>query len=79
MPGARAASHPAVYNAANEVAVEAFWARTIGWLEIVDTVAAVLGRGDVPSPGGPLTVDDVLAADAWARTQAEARIEGFRG
>jgi 1-deoxy-D-xylulose-5-phosphate reductoisomerase len=70
---------PAVYNAANEVCVEAFRDGRLGFPDIVDTIAAVLGAHDVPSgeqPGAALTVDDVLAADAWARTAATARIEG---
>ena len=70
---------PAVYNAANEVCVEAFRAGRLAFPEIVDTIAAVLGAHDVPSeeqPGTALTVDDVLAADAWARATATARIEG---
>ncbi len=62
--------YPAIYNAANEVAVQAFWDRRLGYLGIADTVAAVLASDDVPSPMGHLTVDDVLAADAWARGRA---------
>jgi 1-deoxy-D-xylulose-5-phosphate reductoisomerase len=70
---------PAVYNAANEVCVEAFRDGRLDFPDIVDTIAAVLGAHDVRSgeqPGAGLTVDDVLAADAWARTTAAARIEG---
>jgi 1-deoxy-D-xylulose-5-phosphate reductoisomerase len=61
---------PAMYNAANEVCVEAFLAGELPYLGIVDTVAAVLGHGDVPSRRGELTVDDVLEADRWARQRA---------
>jgi 1-deoxy-D-xylulose-5-phosphate reductoisomerase len=43
-------------------------------VEIIDTVARVLGVHDVPS-GETLTVDDVLAADAWARDEATRVIE----
>ncbi len=57
---------PAVYNAANEVCVAAFHAGRLRFPGIVDAVADVLSRHDVGS-GGTLTVDDVLAADAWAR------------
>src|SRR6478735_4642892 len=60
--GERGATFPAVYNAANEVAVEAFRAGRLRFVEIIDTVARVLGVHDVPS-GETLTVDDVLAAD----------------
>jgi 1-deoxy-D-xylulose-5-phosphate reductoisomerase len=61
---------PAVYNAANEVAVEEFFAGRLPYLGVVDTIGAVLGSDDVPSSEGGLTVDDVLAADAWARLRA---------
>jgi 1-deoxy-D-xylulose-5-phosphate reductoisomerase len=60
---------PAVYNAANEVAVEAFRAGRLEFRRIVPTIADVLAAHDVRS-GEQLTVDDVLAADAWARHEA---------
>ena len=66
--GARGGTAPAVYNAANEVCVQAFRDGDLAFVDIVDTVATVLTEHDVPS-GGDLTVDDVLAADAWARTR----------
>ncbi|MGH3472093.1 MAG: 1-deoxy-D-xylulose-5-phosphate reductoisomerase [Nocardioidaceae bacterium] len=68
--GRRAGVAPAVYNAANEVAVEAFWRGELPYLGIVDAVAAVLHHEDVPSREGKLTADDVLAADGWARACA---------
>ena len=75
--GKAAGTAPAVYNAANEVCVDAFCAGRIGFLGIVDTVGAVLddhlAAGHVPD--ADLTVDAVLAADAWARTRA-AEIAG---
>jgi 1-deoxy-D-xylulose-5-phosphate reductoisomerase len=67
--GRTGATAPAVYNAANEVAVDAFRQGRLGFVEIIDTVAHVLGAHDVPS-NGDLTLDDVLAADAWARDEA---------
>ena len=66
---------PAVYNAANEVCVDAFHEGRLAFVDIVPTVASVLGEHDVPSEQ-ELTVDAVLGADAWARTAAAARIEG---
>jgi 1-deoxy-D-xylulose-5-phosphate reductoisomerase len=60
---------PAVYNAANEVCVEEFMQGRLQFNDIVPTVAGVLGRHDVPSKEH-LAVDDVLAADAWARSEA---------
>src|SRR5690349_4419325 len=65
---------PAVYNAANEVCVDAFHDGRLSFPDVVDVVAAVLDQHDVRS-SGDLTVDDVLAADAWAREAAATRIE----
>jgi 1-deoxy-D-xylulose-5-phosphate reductoisomerase len=72
--GEAGSTAPAVYNAANEVAVEAFRKGRLGFVEIIDTVAHVLGSHDVTSREA-LTLDDVLAADAWARGEA-ARLIG---
>jgi 1-deoxy-D-xylulose-5-phosphate reductoisomerase len=77
-PGTLGGTAPAVYNAANEVCVQAFRDGRTPSLDIVDTVAAALGRASkMPSTchrrrtlrRGSLTVDDVLAADAWAREE----------
>jgi 1-deoxy-D-xylulose-5-phosphate reductoisomerase len=75
--GERGSTAPAVYNAANEVCVEAFHAGGLGFTDIVDTVAHVLAHHDVPSKEH-LTVDDVLAADAWAREEAARTIVATR-
>jgi 1-deoxy-D-xylulose-5-phosphate reductoisomerase len=62
---------PAILNAANEVAVAAFLARRIGFLDIVGTVEAVLDAlGTPPAPD----LDAIIALDAAARRSAEARI-----
>ncbi len=68
--GRRGGVAPAVFNAANEVCVEAFLSGALAYLAIVDTVAAVLDHHDVPSGGSEVSVDDVLAADRWARDRA---------
>jgi 1-deoxy-D-xylulose-5-phosphate reductoisomerase len=66
---------PAVYNAANEVCVAAFLAGRLPFAGIIDTVAQVVsehagtGRGGREA-GAEMTLDDVLAADGWARTRA---------
>jgi 1-deoxy-D-xylulose-5-phosphate reductoisomerase len=63
---------PAVYNAANEVCVEAFRQGRLSFTQIVPTISAVLSRHDVSStPGTSLTVEEVLTADAWARAEAD--------
>jgi 1-deoxy-D-xylulose-5-phosphate reductoisomerase len=61
---------PAVFNAANEECVEAFRAGSLPFPAIVDTIASVLEEHDVPSEGDDVTLEDVLAADAWARERA---------
>lgn len=55
---------PAVYNAANEAAVERFCAGTISFPRIWETVAATM-QAHTPLPAA--TLEDILAADAWAR------------
>jgi 1-deoxy-D-xylulose-5-phosphate reductoisomerase len=49
--------------------VQAFRDGRLPFLAIVDTVARVVTEHDVPSYE-ELSVDDVLAADAWARQRA---------
>ncbi|HEY5979126.1 MAG TPA: 1-deoxy-D-xylulose-5-phosphate reductoisomerase [Microlunatus sp.] len=70
---------PAVYNAANEEAVEAFHSGDLSFPGIVDLVMAVLDEhvrptaddvGSTWSSDDELTLERVLAADAWARQQA---------
>jgi len=58
---------PAVLNAANEVAVAAFLAGSIGFLEIAARVDAVLARVALAAPD---SLEDVLAIDAEARLSA---------
>ncbi|CCQ16854.1 1-deoxy-D-xylulose 5-phosphate reductoisomerase [Rhodococcus sp. AW25M09] len=60
----------AVYNASNEIAAEAFLAGRIGFPQIVHTVRAVVDDGSADWSAPPTTVDDVLAADSWARARA---------
>ena len=75
--GRRGGTAPAAYNAANEVCVAAFREGRLRFTGIVDAVADVVTRHDVGSPAD-LTVDDVLAADAWARSEATRAIERSR-
>ena len=73
--GARGGTAPAVYNAANEVAVDAFRSGRLGFTGIVDVVADAVAAHDVPS-NQQISLDDVLAADAWARETAARTIAG---
>jgi 1-deoxy-D-xylulose-5-phosphate reductoisomerase len=63
-------TYPAVFNAANEQAVAAFHAGRIGFLDILDTVSAVV---DDHEPG-ELTLEGVLDAERRARIDADHRI-----
>jgi 1-deoxy-D-xylulose-5-phosphate reductoisomerase len=58
---------PAVLNAANEVAVEAFVNRQITFLEITATVRHTMKAHKVVLHP---TLDQILQADAWAREEA---------
>jgi 1-deoxy-D-xylulose-5-phosphate reductoisomerase len=75
--GEKGGTTPAVYNAANETCVEGFRAGRLRFVDIVPTVAAVVGDHAVPSEQ-ELGLDDVLAADGWARDRARRLIEGAR-
>nr|MDT0661452.1 1-deoxy-D-xylulose-5-phosphate reductoisomerase [Micromonospora sp. DSM 115978] len=66
--GAAGRCRPAIYNAANEECVAAFVAGRLPFLGIVDTLERVLEAApDFDEPG---TVEDVLAAESWARVRA---------
>ncbi|WP_424935418.1 MULTISPECIES: 1-deoxy-D-xylulose-5-phosphate reductoisomerase [Bacteria] len=62
---------PAVYNAANEQAVDAFHEGRLPFLGIVDTIARVV---DAHEPPETLTVDTLLDAERWARRTADRLI-----
>ncbi|SED56806.1 1-deoxy-D-xylulose-5-phosphate reductoisomerase [Jiangella alba] len=65
--GIRGGLAPAVYNAANEECLAAFVAGRLPFVGIVDTIDRILdeyGGGDARS------VDDVAAAEHWARARA---------
>ena len=71
--GLEGGTAPAVLNAADEVAVAAFLAGRIGFMDIPRVVSSALEA--VPAePAADL--DAVLAADARAREAAQAAIEG---
>jgi 1-deoxy-D-xylulose-5-phosphate reductoisomerase len=73
---AASATHPAVYNAANEQAVAAFLAGRLPFLGVVDTVEAVLADHD-GTPASGVTLEAVEAAETWARTRADALIADY--
>ena len=67
--GAAGGCVPAVFNAANEEAVAAFLSGGISFRGIVDALEAVLGEAQGWQED-PATVEDVLAAEDWARSRA---------
>jgi 1-deoxy-D-xylulose-5-phosphate reductoisomerase len=76
--GSTGGTAPAVYNAANEVCVEAFRTGRLAFLGIVDTVAQVVSEGESHARDA-VTLEDVLAADRWARTRALELTGAARG
>lgn len=65
---------PTILNAANEVAVEAFLARKIGFSSIANVVGETLVRCKAPS-GAPTSIDEALGLDAAARTCAASLLQ----
>ncbi|MEP6599589.1 MAG: 1-deoxy-D-xylulose-5-phosphate reductoisomerase [Actinomycetota bacterium] len=75
--GKAAGCAPAVYNAANEELVAAFHAGRVPFLGIDEGIAVVLEEwlsGGHASGSGPGTVDEIEAAQQWARDRASAVI-----
>ncbi|MCL1789818.1 MAG: 1-deoxy-D-xylulose-5-phosphate reductoisomerase [Peptococcaceae bacterium] len=66
--GRRGGLMPAVMNAANEVCVQAFLREEIAYPRIYEVVKDICGRFDHKEA---LSLANVLAADAWARREAE--------
>jgi 1-deoxy-D-xylulose-5-phosphate reductoisomerase len=63
---------PAIFNAANEECVAAFTTGALPFLGIVETIERTLQ--DAPDFAEPGTVEDVLAAESWARAYAREHI-----
>ena len=69
----RGGTAPAVLNAADEAAVEAFLAGKIGFLDIIDWIERALSSH---SSGPASRVEQVLEADAWTREFLRERYGG---
>ncbi|WP_434984242.1 1-deoxy-D-xylulose-5-phosphate reductoisomerase [Vreelandella zhaodongensis] len=63
---------PAILNAANEVAVDAFLDKRLGFSDIAAVVANVMAE---PYDGCADTLEQILAADQWAREHAALIIQ----
>jgi 1-deoxy-D-xylulose-5-phosphate reductoisomerase len=70
--GRRGGTLPAVMNAANEVAVHAFLARRIPYLEIIRIVEQVCDEHQVLDV---MDLESILGADEWARIRTEEKIK----
>jgi 1-deoxy-D-xylulose-5-phosphate reductoisomerase len=68
--GRRGGTFPAVLNAANEAAVEAFIAERLDYLGIPSIVETVLERHEGCEP----SLEAILEQDAWARAEAASLI-----
>lgn len=67
--GKKGGTYPAVLSAADEVAVQLFLERKIGFTGIADLVARTLDRHwGVARP----SLEDIISADSWARGEAMA-------
>jgi 1-deoxy-D-xylulose-5-phosphate reductoisomerase len=64
---------PAVLNAANEIAVNAFLEGSLKFTEISIFLQRVMGEYEVKPAH---TVEDILKADHWARERSKAILEG---
>jgi 1-deoxy-D-xylulose-5-phosphate reductoisomerase len=64
--------HPAVLNAANEVAVEAFLSAQLRFPQIAETVARTM---DIVEEGSDTSLADILQADSEARKVASRLVE----
>lgn len=71
---AASATHPAVYNAANEEAVAAFLSGRAGFGDIVATVERVLAAHD-GTHADALTLEHVAEAETWARARAHELLD----
>jgi 1-deoxy-D-xylulose-5-phosphate reductoisomerase len=63
---------PAVLNAANEIAVQAFLDERIAFTGISDVVRRTL---DAHEPAASMTLETIIEADGWARRFAAALTE----
>lgn len=69
--GRRGGTAPAVFNAANEVAVARFLEGRLPFGRIADVIGGVLTRHEVVAVD---TLESVKAADRWARLEAEKEV-----
>jgi len=69
--GRAGGTYPAVFNAANEQAVDAFHDGALGYLGILDIVARVVDAHEAPAT---LTRESLVETERWARAEADRLI-----
>jgi 1-deoxy-D-xylulose-5-phosphate reductoisomerase len=70
--GIKGGTYPAVLNAANEVAVEAYMGEKIKFTDIPGVIEKILNAHDsVKEP----SLEEIMQADSWARVEARKSIE----
>ena len=69
--GEKGLTYPAIYNASNEQAVDAFHDGKIGFLQILDIIEETIQAHD---PEKELSMDVLLEAESWARATADSLI-----
>ena len=72
----RGGTTPAVLNAANELAVDAFLMEQIGFLDIPRIISMVMDQHATVEASG---LEPILAADSWARQAAKRVIADLQG
>jgi len=72
--GRAGGAYPVALNAANEVAVDAFLERRIGFLQIADVIEEVLEG--VTGFGAMQSLEAISSVDDWARSEARRRTGG---
>ncbi|NEQ65690.1 MAG: 1-deoxy-D-xylulose-5-phosphate reductoisomerase [Symploca sp. SIO1B1] len=75
--GRAGGSMPAVLNAANEQAVALFLEEKIGYLDIARCIEHVCNRHRDDNCSNP-SLDDILAADSWARQEVKSFVISHR-
>ena len=73
--GRAGGTYPAVFNAANEQAVDAFHEGRLSFLGIVETIERVVDSHEAPAA---LTRDTLAEAERWARNAADRAIAASR-
>lgn len=69
--GSKGLTYPAVYNASNEQAVDAFHDGKIGFLQILDVIAETVQSHTAQSQ---LSMEGLLESERWARATADSLI-----